>query len=58
MNLIQSNICELKSLFVEHQVDKMYAFGSVITARFNEKGDIDFPVKFKPIDLKYYFEFF
>jgi uncharacterized protein with HEPN domain/predicted nucleotidyltransferase len=34
----------------------MYLFGSALTSNFNEKSDIDFLVKFKPIELSKYFE--
>jgi predicted nucleotidyltransferase len=34
----------------------MYLFGSALTSSFSPKSDIDFLVKFKPIDLAKYFE--
>jgi len=34
----------------------MYLFGSALTSNFTEKSDIDFLVKFKPIELSQYFE--
>jgi hypothetical protein len=34
----------------------MYLFGSALNSSFSDKSDIDFLVKFKPIDLAEYFE--
>jgi len=33
-----------------YHVDKIYAFGSVCTDRFNDNSDIDFLVYFEPMD--------
>lgn len=46
--LIIKNLCNV------HHVDKLYAFGSILTNRFNETSDIDFIVRFKDIDLLSY----
>ena len=54
--LIDNNIESLKRLCNIYNVDKMYLFGSALTSNFNEKSDIDFLVKFKPIELSQYFE--
>jgi len=56
MMLIDNNIESLKRLCNIYNVDKMYLFGSALTSNFNEKSDIDFLVKFKPIELSKYFE--
>jgi hypothetical protein len=34
----------------------MYLFGSALNENFTEKSDIDFLVRFKPIELAEYFE--
>jgi predicted nucleotidyltransferase len=34
----------------------MYLFGSAVTDNFDDESDVDFLVKFKPIDLSKYFE--
>ena len=39
--IIQNNRSELNALFQKHKVKKAYAFGSVCTANFSEKSDID-----------------
>lgn len=54
--LIDQNIEQLKNLCITYHVEKMYLFGSSLTSNFTEKSDIDFLVKFKPIDLYKYFE--
>ena len=56
MTLIDKNIESLKRLCNIYNVDKMYLFGSATTPNFTEKSDIDFLVKFKPIELAHYFE--
>ena len=56
MELIESQIENLKDLCDRHHVDKMYLFGSALNSGFNSKSDLDFLVKFKPIDLAIYFE--
>lgn len=43
-----NNICE------RHKVKKLYAFGSVLTDRFNDESDIDLIVDFEPIDVEQY----
>ncbi len=54
--LIDKNIEPLKILCNNYNVEKMYLFGSALTSNFTEESDIDFLVKFKPIELSKYFE--
>ncbi len=54
--LIDKNIEALQRLCGKYNVEKMYLFGSALTSNFSEKSDIDFLVKFKPIELSKYFE--
>ncbi len=56
MKLTESHLGNLKNLCDKHHVDKMYLFGSALNSNFNSKSDIDFLVKFKPIDLAKYFD--
>lgn len=56
MKFIENHIANLKSLCEKHHVDKMYLFGSSLSSNFNSQSDIDFLVRFKPIDLAQYFE--
>ena len=46
MNLLQANSKTIKSLCEKHNVAKLYAFGSVLTAAFNDESDVDFLVEF------------
>lgn len=56
MELIENHIGNLKNLCDNCYVEKMYLFGSALNSNFNSKSDIDFLVKFKPIDVAKYFE--
>lgn len=56
MILTKKNITSFKDLCATHNVDTMYLFGSALTPNFNKNSDIDFLVKFKPIDLFQYFD--
>ena len=56
MEFIDNHIDTLTELCYLHNVDKMYLFGSAVNSNFNSKSDIDFLVKFKPIDLAKYFD--
>ena len=51
MNMINQNINSINSLCKSHKVEKLYAFGSVLTEKFNDKSDIDLIVKFSDVDL-------
>ena len=56
MNIIENHIESLKKLCDTYNVDKMYLIGSALNSEFTDKSDIDFLVKFKPIELSGYFE--
>lgn len=51
LNNTQDRISTLCNL---HHVKHLYAFGSVLTPRFNDESDIDFVVEFRPIILEDY----
>lgn len=51
MNAISQNITLINSLCKSHKVEKLYAFGSVLTERFNEKSDVDLIVSFENVEL-------
>ncbi len=55
MEIIENHIENLRALCDKFHVDKMYLFGSALNANFNSDSDIDFLVKFKPMDLAGYF---
>lgn len=46
MHLINDNIHKLYDLCKKHKVRKLYAFGSILTSRFNDQSDIDILVDF------------
>lgn len=46
MHLINDNIQKLFALCHKYKVNKLYAFGSILTPRFNEHSDVDILVDF------------
>lgn len=51
MDLVESNIDEIRDLCRRHYVSQLFVFGSVLTNRFKKKSDIDFIVDFQGINL-------
>ena len=49
--ILYDNYEKIKKICSLHNVNKLYAFGSVCTENFNDKSDIDFIVSFKPMDF-------
>ena len=45
---------DISKLCATHKVKTLYAFGSILTDKFNGNSDIDFIVDFDPIDLTIY----
>lgn len=56
MKPLKNHLAKLHRLCENHKVDKMYLFGSALRKDFNENSDIDFLVRFQPIDLAGYFD--
>jgi uncharacterized protein len=54
MNEIDKNISGIEKLCINHKVDKLYLFGSILGNHFTDKSDIDLVVRFKQIDLLRY----
>jgi len=48
--LISDNIGKIKALCKAHNVDSLFAFGSVCTEHFDEHSDVDLLISFKPMD--------
>jgi uncharacterized protein len=44
----------VSKLCASHKVRRLYAFGSVLTDKFNDQSDIDLIVDFDPIDVESY----
>ena len=42
----------IQKLCASHKVKRLYAFGSVLTDKFNSKSDIDLIVDFDPMDVE------
>ena len=54
MNEVSRKISSIRSLCINHEVDRLYLFGSILGTDFTDKSDIDFLVRFKNIDLLKY----
>jgi len=44
----------IEELCAQHKVKHLYAFGSVLTEKFNPKSDVDFMVDFEPVEIEQY----
>ena len=51
MNLIQNYSKEITNLCKIHKVKSLYAFGSVLSEKFNPESDVDLIVDFQPVDI-------
>ena len=51
MNLIDSNIDNVRTLCKLHKVQRLFVFGSVLSDRFQNDSDIDLIVDFQGVDL-------
>lgn len=54
MSLIDQYTRDIQKLCEQHNVRRLYAFGSVITDRFDKDSDVDFIVDFEPLDVSQY----
>ena len=54
MSLLDNHINDIKKLCSNHKVKQLYAFGSILTSKFNHESDVDFVVDFDPIDISLY----
>lgn len=54
MNFLINYNDKIYKLCEQHKVKTLYAFGSVLTEKFNNQSDIDFIVDFKNIPLEEY----
>jgi predicted nucleotidyltransferase len=54
MNQLATYKQQINELCVNHKVKSLYAFGSILTANFNNKSDIDLIVDFKEMDVADY----
>jgi predicted nucleotidyltransferase len=54
MSLIENNIEKIIELCSRYNVSELYAFGSVLTERFEKDSDIDLLVDFDDMNLSVY----
>lgn len=54
MTILEQHSADIKKLCASHKVKSLYAFGSVLTEKFNKDSDIDLIVDFDPIDVLNY----
>ncbi|MDP3945565.1 MAG: nucleotidyltransferase domain-containing protein [Lutibacter sp.] len=54
MNQLQALAPEIIKLCKEHKVKSLYAFGSVLTDKFNDESDIDLIVDFVNMEVEDY----
>lgn len=56
MLIVEKNINRIKTLCKNHNVEKLYLFGSATNMELSDDSDIDLLVRFKEFDLAKYFE--
>jgi predicted nucleotidyltransferase len=54
--LIARNLQTIVALCERYKVNKLFAFGSVLTPRFNDSSDIDLTVDFNKTEISDYFD--
>ncbi|HMH22834.1 MAG TPA: nucleotidyltransferase domain-containing protein [Puia sp.] len=54
MDELKKYLNDIEQLCSRHKVNKLYAFGSILTDHFNKSSDVDFIVDFQPLDLLQY----
>jgi uncharacterized protein len=54
VTLLDTHIGDIRRLCSNHKVKQLYAFGSVLTNKFNNESDVDLVVDFDPIDISLY----
>ena len=56
MKLIENNIQNIVALCKKYKVKKLFAFGSILTDRFNDDSDVDLVVSFNKAEVSDYFD--
>ncbi|MBS1598060.1 MAG: nucleotidyltransferase domain-containing protein [Bacteroidetes bacterium] len=54
MTIIDKHIDDISKLCGTHKVKNLFAFGSALTANFNQFSDLDFMVDFEAMDISKY----
>ena len=56
MKLIENNIQKIAALCKKYKVNKLFAFGSILTDRFSDYSDVDLVVSFNKTEVSDYFD--
>lgn len=56
MDLIKSELKNIRALCKKYKVLRLFVFGSVLTDKFNDESDIDFVVDFDKENVADYFD--
>ena len=54
MTILEEHISDINKLCLRYKVRHLFAFGSILTEKFNKDSDIDLVVDFEPIDVSLY----
>lgn len=54
MTIFEEHFGDISKLCSTYKVKQLFAFGSVLTDKFNRDSDIDLIVNFEPIDVAHY----
>ena len=54
VTILDQHIKDISTLCLAHNVKQLYAFGSVLTDKFNTDSDVDLLVDFEPIEISEY----
>ncbi len=54
VTILNRHIDDINKLCLTYKVKQLFAFGSVLTDKFNNESDIDLIVDFEPIDIAQY----
>ena len=54
MNQLNTYLKDINKLCRQHQVKKLYVFGSALTNNFNENSDVDLIVEFNTLTVEEY----
>ena len=54
MTLLDKHMNDINRLCINYNVKRLYAFGSVLTNKFNNESDVDLVVDFNIIDISTY----
>jgi uncharacterized protein len=56
VKLIEQHKQKLNQICLQHHVQQLYLFGSILTEKFNAESDIDMLIQFSSMDVLDYFD--